>query len=335
VIDFALPQCDRVRLKDFVDRSEGLDSIAFANAALQFLQARYLIDQIERERIPETGPVVIVANHPLGAIDALCLISAIGAVRRDLKIMANQWLSALTPLQPILIGVNVMAAGGNLGAYRAAQSSLANGGAVIVFPAGIVSRLGWQGIQDSQWSKRFLRLAQDHKAGILPVNIRAKNSALFYALGAFPLMGTLRLPREMFAQPDRRVELRIGPIQNAHNANLPRPSDWQRLIQKLPQLEAQLRADAPQAIAHSKRQREWISELSAAQLLGETPDGKRILLARCALGSALLAEIGRLRELSFRAVGEGTSGALQLMRWLGTPILETQAAFSVAVSAGP
>ncbi len=91
VIDFALPQCDRVRLKDFVDRSEGLDSIAFANAALQFLQARYLIDQIERERIPETGPVVIVANHPLGAIDALCLISAIGAVRRDLKIMANQW----------------------------------------------------------------------------------------------------------------------------------------------------------------------------------------------------------------------------------------------------
>ncbi len=79
----------------------------------------------------------------------------------------------MTPLQPILIGVNVMAAGGNLGAYRAAQSSLANGGAVIVFPAGIVSRLGWQGIQDSQWSKRFLRLAQDHKAGILPVNIRA------------------------------------------------------------------------------------------------------------------------------------------------------------------
>ena len=84
------------RVQTFLSDHAELPPFAFVDQALRFLDCRYQVDQLERERVPEQGPVVIVANHPLGALDALALIHFIGQVRRDLKVLANDWPSSAT-----------------------------------------------------------------------------------------------------------------------------------------------------------------------------------------------------------------------------------------------
>jgi hypothetical protein len=82
----------------FLKASAHRRGMDFVDASLDFLNCRYLLDHVERERIPERGRVVIVANHPLGAIDALALLRAVGEVRRDVRVLANDFLELLSGL---------------------------------------------------------------------------------------------------------------------------------------------------------------------------------------------------------------------------------------------
>src|SRR3546814_19309254 len=109
-------------------------------------------------RIPAKGRLLIVANHPSGALDALALLDLVGKVRRDVRIVANDVLSLVEPLSELLLPLRIL--GGNAGAdsLRAIGRALEHEECVIVFTAGEVSRLGPRGVADTRSGRGFLRL---------------------------------------------------------------------------------------------------------------------------------------------------------------------------------
>lgn len=298
----------------FLAASGHLQGLAFVDAAVEHLQLRYSIDQVERERVPTSGRLLIVANHPCGALDALALLHFVGSRRRDVRILGNDFLAALTGLGDLLLPLRIL--GGRPGAesIAAVDAALAAEQCVIVFPAGEVSRLGLTGIRDPRWRRGFLRFARKAAAPVLPVRIRARNSALFY--GASVLCkpaGTLLLPRELLARRRPRLELRVGlPMPIAADITPARAMTVVRQALEAIGTRREAQPAGPAPVIAPVDRRLLLQEIRQLQPLGQTPDGKRILLGRLRSDSLLLRELGRLRELSFRAVGEGTGRALDI-----------------------
>jgi len=315
----SLARLSRVDAIDgFLHRNAHLRGLALVEAALEWLDCRYLVDQIERERIPESGRVVIVANHPMGALDALALLSLVGSVRRDVRILANDFLMAIDGLGDLLLPLRILGGKPSGESLRQVEAALAREEAVIVFPAGEVSRLTRFGIRDSAWRHGFLRFAEQAGAPVVPVRIEGRNSALFYGVSTLlkPLSIGL-LSREMFKREPCRVVVRVGApravgdiigsggdrrqasaeVRNAVYAIGRRNDRWTP-------------AQAP--LVHRPATTAIRGDLDRLVLLGETADGKRIHGGRLPTDSPLLREIGRLREQTFRKVGEGTGKRLDL-----------------------
>lgn len=306
LIRLALPNWARQRIDEILTRHGHLHPTEFSGSALREVGVRYLIDQIDRERLPARGPVIVVANHPCGGLEALALLHWIGQVRRDVRVLANRVLLSLPPLAPALIPVEVFGSGGARDALRAAGAWLDRGGCVLVFPAGEVSRLGPRGLRDAPWRRGFVSLAQRHRAPVLPVRVDGRNSAWFYGASLLhPALGTLMLPRELLRPVRAELRLRVGlPI---HVDVQESPRCLARRVQQLVERPGQgLRADRqPAAIAWPRPGTDWLRELQTGERLHEGGDGRVVWRMRLTRESALLHELGRARELAFRAVGEG------------------------------
>ena len=306
---------------EFLQRNGGTRDFAFVTAALGFLQADYRIDPQALAAIPASGRLLIVANHPSGALDALALLDAVGRVRRDVKIIANDVLSLLEPLSGLLLPVRVFGGSAAADSLRAIDQALAAEQCVIVFPAGEVSRLGLRGVRDSRWRQGFVRFARKAGAPVLPVRIVTRNSALFYGASAlYKPAATALLAREMFSRPGRRIELRVGPVLQLDPAR-----ESAQLLQEVRRaLYALGRRRSmpcgPEPLPAPIAPALLLQAVAATELLGTTADHKEIRLARIAPGTALerdplMLELGRLRESTFRQVGEGTGRARDLDAW--------------------
>ncbi len=301
----------------FLRENAHLRGLVLVEAALEWLDCRYLVDQIERQYIPERGRAVIVANHPLGALDALVLLSLVGSVRSDVKILANDFLLAIDGLSDLFIPLRIL--GGKPGAdsLRGVDAALERDQAVIVFPAGEVSRFGIRGIEDSPWRSGFLRFAQRADAAIVPVHVQGRNSAFFYATSSLlkPLATGL-LAREMFRRRQTRVVVRVAPprpvkeVTAASDNRAQTCRDIRNAVYTMGSRSRWTPAQAP--LIHGPNARAIRADLDQLVLLGETSDGKRIHGGPLPSDSALLREIGRLREQTFRAVGEGTGRRFDL-----------------------
>jgi putative hemolysin len=308
----------------------------FVQATLEFLQARYLAEPAEIRRIPASGRLLIVANHPSGALDALALLDAVGQVRRDVKIIANDLLSALEPLSGVLLPIKILGGKPNVDSLRAVEAALEQEQCVIIFPAGEVARLGLRGVTDGRWRRGFLRFARATATPVLPVRIEARNSALFYGASAiFKPVGTALLAREMFARRARRIALRIG-----HPLQLPvdgKPTELLRQVRReLHAIGTKYERPAPvgpEPLIDAIDPALVRAGVEAMESLGQTFDGKQIRVGQLAAGSPLLREIGRLRELTFRAVGEGTGQRLDVDlydSWYEHIVLWDEAAAKIA-----
>lgn len=306
------------RTLDALEQRSGLD---FVEQALRDMGVSYQVGNTDRENIPAEGRVIIVANHPLGALDALALIDLVASVRRDVRVLANGVLMSLEGLRPLLVSVPVFGGGSALATLREARRVLQADAALIVFPSGVVSRLGTLGLRDPRWSPGFAWLASNTQSPVLPIHIAARNSAMFYGVSMVaPPLSTLLLPREMFAAAQTRIGFAVGEMIAAR-ALTEAEGDPHRLarrmrahVYRLPQRRAPLFATM-RAIAHPQPLSQVRAALRAAEVLGSTRDGKRILLLGARADCPALREIGRLRELSFRRVGEGSGLRRDLDRY--------------------
>jgi putative hemolysin len=287
-----------------------LSGFAFIARALEILNVDCRVADAARENIPSEGRAIIVANHPLGALDALALLHLVGSVRRDVRILANEVLAALAPLAELLLPVRTFGTGISTPAsVRAAYRALGAEQALIVFPAGEVSRIAPPGVRDGRWSDGFVRIARRMRAPVVPVHIAARNSAVFYGVSmlAKPL-SSLLLPREMLGAARSKLAIEVGetiPPDALAAAPSSAADTVRRHIYCLGKRRAGLFSTVP-CIAHPEPPLVLRAALQQAQTLVALADGKRALLIDTPDDSPVLRELGRLRELSFRSVGEGS-----------------------------
>ncbi len=305
----------------------GLDPDAFADCVMQRLGLEIDIDAACLARIPATGPVLVIANHPLGALDGMILSRILSRARPDSKVMANSFLNALPEMREKLILVDSFQRGAANGkGLRRSVDWLKAGHCLGMFPAGAVSRFDLRDacITDAEWSQDAFRLAKMSGATIVPVWFSARNSKTFYALGALhPMLRTMMLPREL-ARTGQKVRVAVGkPIDGRTLKRFEAPeagTSYLRLrcsvlaenggkhqptLRQPRQVKPMLRPIDPELLAAE------IAALPESSIVVSQGEWQ-IRTFRSRQGAGLMMELGRLREEAFRAAGEGTGDALDL-----------------------
>ena len=307
--------------------SEGDGPIA---SLLALLDITVHVDPAELQRIPLSGPVVAVANHPFGLLEGAILAHVLPRIRPDVRILANSMLSAIPELREKCIFIDPFGgadlATANARALRECLAWLRRGGMVVAFPAGEVAHLNWKDgmLADPPWSPTVARLAQLAGAAALPVFFKGANSVLFQVAGAFhPRLRTASLPRELLNKRGRAVELRIGqPIGPATLQSFPDARDAIEYLRCRTYL-LHSAGGSTSGVAPIRNLRPVVEGIPRNALVTEVdrlPPGRRLCEAgplAVFLGTAdelphVTREIGRLREIAFRQVGEGTGRAVDL-----------------------
>lgn len=306
--------CHEREFQWFEEKYPNLSGFDFVDQVLDYFDFSYSVSHREKQRIPATGSAVIVSNHPIGSLDGLALLQMVGEVRRDVKVVANELLSSIQPLQKLLLPVDNMKQRTGRSSLKAIDEHLKQDAVVVIFPAGKVSRISPRGVRDSRWRNGFLRFAAKAKAPIVPVFVDARNSAFFYSLSFLgqPL-SSLWLVREMFKQARRDIRIHIGkPVGFESYSTLPFDLSataklFKKHVYKLAKNPANSHfKDCLETIAHPENRQLLREEIRQCELLGTTGDNKQIYLYNFDGDSAVMREIARLREVSFRAVGEGS-----------------------------
>lgn len=296
---------------------------AFPEEMLRALRVSFRVEAVDLARIPAQGPLVVVANHPYGLVEGAVLQSMLARVRPDVRLLANSLLGMVPELRASLILVDPFggAARENARGLREARQWLQAGGALAVFPAGEVSHAGWgqKEIVDPPWNDAAARLARQCGAKVVPVYFSGCNSALFQIAGlVHPRLRTALLPHELLNKCDREIEARVGHAvasEEHSTAELRRRTYWlaerkarkPRVVRKQQPVGAAGRAEA--------MERELLA-LPEDRLLA-SGGAMRVYCAQAAEIPATLGEIGRLREVTFRAAGEGTGRPYDLDRFDG------------------
>ena len=309
------------QINDFLKRHENKDAFGFVEAVVDHMNIEIIVNRKELARIPSCGRVVIICNHPLGALDALALIDLIGEVRKDIKIVANDFLCVFENIKELLIPIESREGKISKSSLKAVYEALNNEEALIIFPSGEVSRMRPGGIADTKWRSGFYKIAQKSASAILPIYIDAKNSKSFYLLSMInKRLSSLTLAHEMIKSENKKIGFKIG-RQIPHESYFI-PSLSQKESVKLLRKHFYRLAKGRKPIFKTINEialpesRSVLKEaLKAGEDLGCTPDGKRIILYISDKIDAVLREIGRLREISFRDVGEGSGKKRDLDRY--------------------
>ncbi len=298
-------------INNFLQQNSHLKGFDFVDAVLDYFDFDYTASSNDIQNIPSSGKVVIIANHPLGGLDALCLLRLVGQVRKDVKIVANDFLVGFEALSSLFIPIDNYKMKQSKQDIKNIYEALNNEEAIIIFPAGEVSRATSKGIKDPNWNKGFLNFAKNTNSPILPIFLNAKNSKTFYTISLInKTFSTLLLSNEMFNKKSKRINIKIGKIIPNENI-LPKGLDKKYVLnlyrKHLYSLKKGKKSffETQSAIAHPVNRKDLLSELKNSKLIGQTSDGKKIYLYDYVEDSIVLKELGRLRELSFRKVGEG------------------------------
>ncbi len=201
-------------VNDFIGRNKDLYGIDFCDAIIDHFQIQTEI--INKDRIPVSGKIVIVMNHPLGGMDAIALVSALREQRSDLKFVVNDLLMNLENLRELFVGVNKHGRSG-VSLKKKIDELFESDNAVCIFPAGMVSRKYQGKIQDFEWKKTFVKYAKMHGHDVIPIYIDGKLSKFFYRLysirkflGIKTNVEMLYLSDEMFQQEKKKLKFVVG-----------------------------------------------------------------------------------------------------------------------------
>ncbi|MDN5052068.1 GNAT family N-acyltransferase [Aliarcobacter butzleri] len=300
-------------INQFLSQNSHLKGFDFVDAVLDYFDFDYTVSSNDLQNIPSTGKVIIIANHPLGGLDALCLLKLVGQIRKDVKILANDFLVGFEALHSLMIPLDNFKDRQSKESIKKIYEALKNEEAIIIFPAGEVSRATPKGVKDPAWNKGFLNFAKNSNSAILPIFLDAKNSKTFYTISLInKTFSTLLLSNEMFNKKSKNINIKIGQIIPSENIT-PKGLNKDFLVNLYKKHLYALKKgkksffQTQSAIAHPVSKIDLYNELKKSPLLGQTNDGKKIYLYDYIEDSIVLKELGRLREISFRKVGEGVN----------------------------
>ena len=328
------------KVNDLYDKIKDLEGQEFFDKLLGELNVKYLAFQEDLAKIPKTGPFILVSNHPLGALDGVIMCKILTEIRPDFKVMGNFLLTKIKPMEPYVISVNPFEkrkeAYSSMSGMREALKHLSEGGCLGIFPAGEVSNKNneYNEILDKEWQEPALKLIKKAQVPVVPMYFHAKNSKLFYNVSKIhPDLQTLLLPSEMVNKREKPIKIRIGkPVTPKILNEYETPKELGEFLKKKVYMMKSYFEDRKSVAEFLKVKNLNISpkeEVVVQNIIDETPlaeiladrenlrkkDGKmlfsngdyEVYFTKFDEIPAMMREIGRQRELTFRAVGEGTN----------------------------
>jgi putative hemolysin len=322
-------------------KNKHLSDVPFLDAILGDLQIKFEIPEEDLKRLPKEGAYITVSNHPLGGMDGVLLLKLMLEQRKDFKIIANFLLHRIEPLKPYIMPVNPFEdrkeVKSSIAGFKNSLLHLREGHPLGLFPAGEVSTYrDGKLLIDKPWEEAAMKLIQKAEVPVVPIYFHAKNSNLFYKLSKISdKFRTAKLPSEVLTQKNRVIKVRIGrPIslndQKGH-ATLHEFSEYirkktymlsnsfddrGRILSNISStLKTQKTPKVPKKIVTP-----MCSDLMNKEVEGLREGDSRLLqsknyevfLAEANEIPNILHEIGRLREITFREIGEGTNEAIDL-----------------------
>ncbi len=336
-----LSKIDEVNaLYDKLKNKHGKD---FFDSFVQERGLKYVVFEEDLAKIPQTGPFIVVSNHPLGAIDGILMCKILSEVRPDFKIMGNFLLEKIQPMEPYVIAVNPFEGDrksihSSTAGMRETLQHLQNGGCVGIFPAGEVSNKNneYNEVRDKEWEKPALKLIKMAKVPVVPMYFHATNSRIFYNMAKLhPDLQTMMLPAEMMRKRDHPIRIRIGKAVSVKTIedqdNTKELSDFLQNkiymlksyyerrksipeLLKIPNLKLNFTFDKQVNIVQN-----IIDETPKSDILSEVDKLRKADKVLFKNGNyevfftdydqipSIMREIGRQREITFRAVGEGSN----------------------------
>ena len=285
--------------------------------------------------IPQDGPFIVVANHPVGSADGMILSAVIGTMRSDFKIMTNFLLSMIPSLRDQFISVNPFSdktsARSSMAGLRFAKEHLAAGGSLGLFPAGEVSTyqhgknrtaLKQHVIEDIPWPASMIKFIRNANVPVIPVYFEARNSSWFHFVGRIhPMLRTVNLANQLFNKKGKTIPMRIGkpimPSELAEYTDIPHLGGYLRsrvyaMESEFNNTNAELTKPpelvTPIALPRDKKAvvKEFDRLKNAGKLLFQVATYQCYLAEHDEIPIAMI-ELGRRREESFRATGEGSN----------------------------
>ncbi len=329
-----------IRISDInkvYDKHKHLEGLDFMNALLEEYEIKFEIPEEDLKRIPKTGPFITISNHPLGGIDGILLLKLVLEYRPDFKIIANFLLQRIAPMKPYIMPVNPFedkkGVQSSIGGFKASLQHLKNGMPLGIFPAGEVSTYkDGKLIVDKPWEEAAMKLAKHANVPIVPIYFHAKNSQTFYRLAKMSdTFRTAKLPSEVLTQKDRLIKVRIGKSisvkdQSEHESlenftnfirrktyMLANPFQKKNLFEKLPKNlkfpKPPKKIVKPVPVLVIEKEIEALERKDKRLLRSKNYE---VYLAPASSIPNIIQEIGRLREITFREIGEGTNKAIDL-----------------------
>ena len=327
------------RINKIYDKYKDKKDIDFLNSILNEVKIEFEIPEEDLKRIPKEGAFITVSNHPLGGIDGILLLKLLLEVRPDYKIIANFLLHRIKPLKKYVMPVNPFedrkGAKSSMTGIKGALLHLQNGNSLGLFPAGEVSTYkDGKIVVDKPWEEGAVKLIKRANVPVIPIYFHAKNSRLFYFLSKFSdTLRTAKLPSELLTQKDRIIKVRIGkPITVKEQGNYQELKEFHNFIRKKTYMlanpfEKESNILNTPNLRISKPPQKIITAISPKEIAKEieilnnndsclvTIKNYKIYFSDSKYIKNILLEIGRLRETTFREVGEGTNKSLDLDRF--------------------
>ncbi|MCG9791776.1 GNAT family N-acyltransferase [Flavobacterium algicola] len=323
-------------LNKVYNRNKHLKDIAFLNGIVNDLQIKFEIPVEDLKRLPKDGAYITISNHPLGGIDGMLLLKLMLEKEPNFKIIANFLLHRIEPLKKYIMPVNPFEnhkdAKSSVVGIKETLRHLSDGKPLGMFPAGEVSTYkDGELIVDKPWEEGAIKVIRKAQVPVVPIYFHAKNSGLFYFLSK--ISGTLRtakLPSEVFSQKNRIIKVRIGkPIsvseQNEHKTLDSYSEFLRRKTYMLANpFEKETKFINTQNFKLPKSPKEIVTAASSENILKEVSalrntncrllqsKNYEVFFADAKSIPNILYEIGRLREITFREVGEGTNESIDL-----------------------
>ena len=319
------------------DNNKNKTDLDFLNGVLDDCNINFEIPDEDLKRIPKEGPFITISNHPLGGVDGVLLLKLLVEKRTDYKIIANFLLHRVTPLKPYVMPVNPFEdrkdVKSSLIGIKNALLHLREGKPLGIFPAGEVSTYKDGKLNvDKPWEEGAVKLIKKANVPVIPIYFHAKNSRLFYFLSKISdTLRTAKLPSELVSQRGKVIKVRIGkPISVKDQKEYKDIPSFYEFIRKKTYMLAnpfekahklistqniKIPKKAAKKITTQKNSDLFIREVNALREAdGRLLESKNyeVFFASAKEIPNLLHEIGRLREITFRDVGEGTNKEIDL-----------------------